>query len=182
MLIVITSFNLYAASPYWVGFGNLTHNFLSAQNDEKGGKKVFEAGPVFLFGASFPFLFTDLYASPAVGYAKFFTKDKTSRSEIILQYHFNQMLFSSLMLRYGFSNYITKISGEGGTLELNNGTSTATFYVPEESKTTYTASLDIGTEFIFSADYAARFQVSVMRFLSSERRRVSHMLTLNYFF
>ncbi len=182
MLIVICTLKTEAASPYWVGIGNLTHNFLSAQNDEKGGKKVFEAGPVFLVGASFPFLFSGMYASPAVGYAKFFTKDQTSRSDIIIQYHLSQLLFPSMMLRYGFSNYITKIGGDGGTLELNNGSSTATFYIPEESKSTFTASMDIGTEFIFSAEYTARLQVSVLRFLSSERRRVSHMLTFNYFF
>lgn len=182
MLIVISSLNLKAASPYWIGFGNLTHNFLSAQNDEKGGKTVFEAGPVFFIGSSFPFIFSNLSLSPAVGYAKFFTKDQTNRSEIILQYHLSQNLFSSFKLRYGLSNYITKIGGKGGNLELNNGNSTATFYVPSESKTTFTASLDLGTELIFSSQYTLRLQASVLRFLSSERRRISHMLTFNYFF
>lgn len=182
LAFVLLHQSAFSASPFWLGAGTLTHNFLTAQNDEKGGTKVFDLAPVVFIGTNIPFFLNGVFFTPALGYAKFFTKDETTRSEIILQYHLTQPLLSSFMLHYGFSNYITSIGGNGGTLQLNNGSSTATFYTPTESKTTFTSSLDLGGEFIFTNEVSARAQVSIMRFLSSERRRVSHLITMNYFF
>lgn len=99
-----------------------------------------------------------------------------------MQYHLSQSLTSYFLFHYGFSNTITKIGGKGGTVQLNNGNNTATFYVPSESKTSFMASLDLGGEVVFTDYLGARFQVSIDRFLSSDRRRISHMLTLNYYY
>lgn len=172
----------HAAGPLWFGVGNLTHNFSSAQNDVKGGTKKLEFGPTVIIGATVPFYFSGSFLSPGIGLAKFFTEDKTSKTEIILQYHINQMLFSSFYLRYGFSNYITMIGGDDKEVELNNGAGTSTFYSPKKTKTAYTSSFDVGGEFIYDSNWTIRAQVSILRFLSSERRRLSHLLTLNYFF
>jgi len=169
------------AGSFWFSVGNVTHNFESAQNDTTGGKKVFEFAPAVFLGARIPFIF-DQNLAPAIGFAKFFTKDNSTKSEIILQYHLAQYLFGGLDFRYGLSNYITTIGGDGSTLTLNNGTGTATFYSPSESKKSYTTSLDIGANFLVSSDFSAGLQFSIMRFLSSERRRVSHILTVDYLF
>jgi hypothetical protein len=83
--------------------------------------------------------------------------------------------------RYGFSNYITKLGGDGSTLTLNNGTGTATFYTPSETKTSYTASADFAADMMFSSVWSARLQFSVMRFLAKSRK-VTDLITLNYFF
>ncbi len=169
------------AGSYWFSLGNITHNFESAQSNTTAGKKVFEFAPVVFLGARIPFFF-DQNLTPAIGFAKFFTKDNTSKSEIILQYHLAQYLFGGLDFRYGFSNYITTISGDGSAITLNNGSGTATFYAPSESKKSYTASLDLGANFLVSSDFSAGLQFSIMRFLSSDRRRVSHILTVDYLF
>lgn len=176
------SFSAFSASSFWVGVGTTTHNFKTAQTDEKGGSKTFEFAPTVIVGSTIPFMFSGFFLSPGIGYAKFSTKDNTKKSEFILQYHVSQQLASLFLLQYGFSNYITKISGDGGSVVLNNGSGTATFYTPGTSQTTYTASVDIGGEFVFSSTISARLQFSIMRFLSSERRRVSHIITANYFF
>jgi hypothetical protein len=179
-LIILTfSSNLFAYT--WLGVGNLTHNFLSAQSDATGGKKVFEVGPAVIIGTDLPFFFTGIYFSPGIGYAKFFPKDSTTKSEIILQYHLNQIIFSGFNLRYGVSNYITKIGGSGGTTILSNGNSTATFYIPSETKTSYTASVDLGADMAMTQSWTLRMQISIPRFLSS-RRKVDHLLTANYLF
>ena len=181
-LILYLPITSFSASPLWIGVGTLTHNFLTAQVDEKSGTKKIELAPTVIIGTTLPFFYSRLFFSPGIGYAKFSTKDKTSKSEIILQYHLSQEIFSSFLMQFGFSNYITKISGDGGTVLLNNGSSYTSFYAPSASHTTYTASLDLGGEFIFNKNISARAQFSIMRFLSSDRRRVSHLLTANYFF
>jgi hypothetical protein len=182
LLLLFTSLNAYSSSPFWAGVGSTTHNFLTAQTDEKGTSKVVEFAPTIIVGFSLPFFSNGLLLTPGFGYAQYFTKDKTTKSEFILQYHLAQQLSSWFYIHYGFSNYMTKIGGEGGDIVLNNGSGTATFYVPSSSKTTYTASVDLGGELLITSNMSTRLQFSLLRFLSSERRRVSHLLTANYFF
>lgn len=177
-----TSFKSYAVSPFWVGLGSTTRNFSTAQKESSGSTVKFALNPTLLIGTTLPFFFSGLYFSPGIGYAKYSTKDSTTRNEIILQYHLSQMLLPNFLLQYGFSNTITKIGGKGGTVVLNNGSSTSTFYIPSETKTSYTASMDIGGELVFTSSLGSRLQFSIDRFLSSKRRRVSHMLTFNYYF
>ena len=171
-----------SSSSFFIGFGNTTRNMHSAQTDGVGGRKYIEAGPTILAGTSFPFIFSGMNFNPAIGYSKYSTSDNTKTSEFVIQYHINQALFSNLNLIYGFSNYLTRISGDGGSTVLNNGNSTATFYVPSSTVTSYTASMDIGSEFIFTNEWSARLQFSIVRFLSSDRRRVNNLITVNYFF
>ncbi len=182
ILLIVMSFNAYSISPLWVGFGSTTRNFSTAQKDEAGKTVKFSFNPTVFVGTSFPFLFSGIYLSPAIGYAKYSTQDSAKRSEIILQYHISQEITSYFLLQYGLSNTLTRISGKGGSVSLNNGTGTATFYTPDTAKTSYMASLDLGGEFIFTQSFGTRLQFSVDRFLNSQSRRVSHFVTINYYF
>lgn len=182
ILLLIVSTECFSYSPFWMGAGTLTHNFLTAQTDISGSKRVVDFAPTVLLGTTIPFWSGRLFLSPAIGYAQFFTEDNSTKREIILQYHVSERLFGNVQMYYGFSNYITTIGGDGSTVTLNNGNSTANFYAASESKTSYTASVDVAPEFIISSNLAFRAQFSIMRFLSSEKRRVSHLLTMTYFF
>lgn len=176
------SLNSYGNSLFWIGMGSTTHNFLTAQVDAIGTTKIIEFAPTVIMGLNIPFIYNGLYLTPGIGYASFTTKDNTSRNEYILQYHFTQELTSWFLFQFGLSNYITKIGGKGGSIDLNNGSGTATFYTPSTTKTSYTASVDLGGELALTNSISTRLQFSILRFLSSERRRVSHLITLNYFF
>lgn len=179
LLITCQSF---AASMVWMGIGTTTQNFLTAQDDTKGGTVYLDVAPTLFAGLNLPFVFAGSNLIPAIGYAHFFTDDNTTKSDLILQLHANQELLTSFYFHYGFSTYMEKIGGDGSNVQLNNGNGTSTFYAPNESITTYTSSLDVGGEYIYDANYTVKMNFSIMRFLSSERRRVGHTLTLNYFF
>ncbi len=182
-LFFITSINLYAANGLWVGAGTVTHNFLSAQTGKSDGKKTIDLYPAVFLGGLFPGFFSGISLAPGIGFAKSLnSKDKTSKSEFILQYHLAQNIFNGVQIHYGFSTFITKISGDGGTTELNNGSSTATFYIPEKSSTSYTSSLDLAGEAFMLYSTSLRLQFSITQFLSSEKRKVSNLLTVNYYF
>lgn len=174
-----------SSSYFWSGFGTVTHNFKKAQTDAAGNSTVtFKFAPTVLVGGSFPFPLIDATNfSFGVGYA-YYSKgdDNSTKNEIILQYHLNYNINSIFNLEYGFSNYITRIGGPGGTKVLNNGTSTATFYIPSETHSSYTAAIDIAAEFALPSNYTLRTQLSLERFLSSDRRTFSHLITLNYIF
>ncbi len=186
-LFIITfllSTNAFCLTPFWVGIGSTTRNFATAQQDNAGGTTKFKFNPTLLVGANLPltFILPGFSFVPAIGYAKYSAIDSTSRNEIILQYHISQEITSFFYLHYGLSNTITKIGGNGSTVTLNNGGSTADFYAPTESKTSYIASLDFAGELVVTTEFGAKLQLSIDRFLSSKRRRVSHMFTLNYYF
>ncbi len=179
---LFTAINSYASSLFWMGIGTTTSNFLTAQVDTKGGTAVLEIAPTVYAGLNFPFVFSGSNLIPAIGYTHFFTDDNTTKSDLILQLHANQELISSFYFNYGFSTHMEKIGGDGSNVLLNNGNGTSTFYAPQNSITTYTSSLDFGGEYIYDANYTFKLNFSIMRFLSSERRRVGHTMTLNYFF
>ncbi len=184
-ILLALSLPAYSLTPYWVGFGSTTRNFSTAQKENSGGTTKFEFNPTLLVGVNLPidFIASGFYFVPAIGYAKYSAIDNAFRNEILLQYHISQEILSSFFyLHYGLSNTITKIGGNGSSVSLNNGNGTTNFYAPSESKTSYIASLDIGGEMIFTTEFGAKLQVSIDRFLSSKRRRVSHMFTLNYYF
>lgn len=182
ILLYVTSYNAFSFSPMWVGVGSTTRNMSTAQSDSNGGTTKFKFNPTLLVGATLPTLFSGYFFSPAIGFGKHSTEDDASRTEILLQYHISQPISSLFVLQYGFSNTITKISGKGGTVSLNNGSSTTSFYTPSASKTSYMASLDLGGEVLFTSTYGAKIQFSLDRFLSSQRRRVSNIITMNYYF
>jgi hypothetical protein len=168
IVLLLLSSECFSYSSFWMGAGTLTHNFLTAQTDTSGSKRVLDFAPTILLGTTIPFWSGRLFLSPAIGYAQFFTEDNSTKREIILQYHISERLFGNVQMYYGFSSYITTIGGDGSTVTLNNGNSTSNFYAPSESKTSYTASLDIAPELIMSSSLAFRAQFSVLRFLSSE--------------
>ncbi len=181
-LTLIVSSHCYSASMVWMGLGTTTQNFLTAQDNIKGGTVYFDVAPTIFAGLNLPFIFAGSNLLPAIGYAHFFTDDNTTKSDLILQLHANQELLTSFYFHYGFSSYMEKIGGDGSDVRLNNGNGYSTFYAPKNSMTTYTSSLDFGGEYIYDANYTFKMNFSIMRFLSSDRRRVGHTMTLNYFF
>lgn len=171
------------ANGFWLGAGTLTHNFLHSQTDKTGKTNKFDFFPIVLAGATWSSPLQGISFSPGIGYAKMLkSKDNTKKSEIVLQYHLSQRIFNGVQFRYGFSTYITKVSGDGGTVQLNNGNSTSTFYVPEKTSTSYTGSLDLGAEAFMLQNISMRLQFSILRFLSSDKRKVTHLLSANYYF
>ncbi len=170
------------AHAFSVGLGTLVPNFLSAQVDKEGGRRVFQFTPTLLVGGHLQ-LWGENFFTPRLGYATYLgEEDKTSKTDILLNYHMGYRFVDHFMLHYGFSTFITKLKGEGGTTTLSNGGGTATFYIPEESKTSYTSSIDVGGELLFGEGWSARADLFITRFLSGDRRKLNYMLSANYFF
>lgn len=164
-----------------LGVGTLVTNFMSAQSGKDGGRKKLELAPTLLIAGNIH-LWAEQYLTPRFAYSTYFNEhDSTSKSNILLSYHMSTKFHETFMLHYGFSTFITKIGGKGGTVDLPNGDSTATFYVPEESRRTYTSSLDVGGEFLSNQHWSVRGDLMISRFLS-DRRKLNYLLTGNFYF
>lgn len=163
-----------------VNGGTMVPHFLSSQANKEGSSTIVALNPFISIDYSFP-LFFDHSFNPEIGYV-FNTdaEDETTHRTIFLGYNLEYPLYDYFFLRYGFSNFITKVGGDGKTVELNNGTSTMTFYTPADSHTSYTSSLNLGVRTVFMEGSSIRFDLNIMRFLSSERRSLGYLLSYNY--
>lgn len=109
---------------------------------------------------------------------------------------------SAFKFLIGPGYFVTKISGDGGTMQLNNGTNgNQTFYLPSETSYASNYTLDIGVEVRFDANKSKsnkrkrknikinttdsigfKAQAHVFSLLNSEKRQWAYTISLNYFF
>jgi hypothetical protein len=83
-------------------------------------------------------------------------------------------------LRLGTSIMWLNQHGSGGRVRMNNGNSTATFYNPEENRSSLNTTLDVGAELLLGA-VAVRLQTYTYGAFRSERRQLSYTLFLSYY-
>ncbi len=91
----------------------------------------------------------------------------------------NQMAF-----RFGIGNFIKRISGKGGTVEIPNGNSTTTARRPGKTVTSYSSTLNLGADYNFNTqlpslgitDLGLRFELFTFRPLSQEYRNYAFNL------
>lgn len=175
-ILFLLSFNSFAL----INLGTYTPNFLGSQTDKEGSTQKFALNPFVSVDYIFRPIF-GYYFNPEIGYVFHLdAEDETTHKTIFLQYNFDVPMSSGYVFRWGFANYMDKIGGDGKTVIQKNGTGTATFYAPSETRTSYTSSLNIGIKKFVNNNYAIRFDTSIMSFLSSEKRGLSYVLSLNY--
>ena len=159
-------------------FGTYVPYFLKSQSDKEAGTTKFALNPFISYDYH---LFTVMSQkfTPEAGFVYHLdAKDNTTHQTIFLLYNFEYNWSSNIDLRYGLGTFLNRISGDGSTLTLNNGSSTSNFYVPSELQTSYTSSLNFGLKLNVSSNWLLRFDTQIMRFASSTRRNFSYLLSV----
>lgn len=85
-----------------------------------------------------------------------------------------------LRLRVGTSLMLANQHGKGGKVELSNGTSTSTFYYPDENRSSINNTLDFGLEARYES-FAVRLQSYIYSVFIEEKRQVSYTLFVSYY-
>lgn len=168
-------------SDFSMGLGNLTHQAGKYASDV-GTVSYFDFRPViaaayrYEFNSEFSFI-------PEIGA----TLPETSEDEtystfysfinLPLAWHYDYFTF-----RFGPGFFFTRISGNGGTLKLQNGNSTDEFPVPSGTATTRNLTWNLGLQAAFDKEWSARFDLSILKLFVSEKRALNHLLTINYHF
>ena len=179
---------LISSNAHAVGLGLGTYMPASNryQNQPDGSRDGFQLNPYVSLSTKWNF-FNNHYIAPEIGMA-FHTKteDEYSKRTVVILWHMAYRLSESFYLRYGFGTFWTRISGDGEEVVLPNGSSTATFYAPSESATTYNTSTDIGLEYqiggneFSSTSYSLRGDLMLVQPLDSDERSFSYLLSLVY--
>ncbi len=175
LLLTQTSFALVSAGGY-VPFG------LSTQKETTGSKNTLSFDPMVGVNTIFATPFTGHLFLPEFAMAFHGTgQDGYKKSTMFFLLDFGYQLRAQTILRYGVGTVLTRISGDGGTVNLLNGNTPTDFYAPNEARTSWNTTVDLGIEHSFSSDYALRFQTYIFSMFDAEARKLSYSLNLVYY-
>lgn len=163
------------------GFG--LHNsfpFSTVRNDS-GSKDLFAVTPALMVNARLinnKWLFL-----PEFDFIPFFSRPNNykkviTRLGLIGGYFYRD----NIELRGGVSFFRTTLSGDGGTAVMENGTSTATYYLPKDANESYNTTVDIGGEYSFKEHYSVRSDWNIYQIFSSDKRKISFTISGHYKF
>jgi hypothetical protein len=129
-------FTLNATANY-VGIENNFRTIGKIQTDDQGSTNFMEFSPGVVMASSLPMPYlnnTWFYPSAAIFFPERSEDDLYSKWTAELNFHLLNPITDSFDIIYGGTYLMNLIVGAGGTSVQNNGTSSSTYYVPEESK------------------------------------------------
>jgi hypothetical protein len=177
---------IFLTQPVWarrhafVGF----HRTLKDTQNSKGKVEDKPLSPTVGLGYNFNLFNTGLGFSPQVGYIH---TDQTANDSFgkqkIHSFFLNwdllwiSSLSNNLAFRFGLGTFIKRIRGEGGTVEIPNGSGTDQARRPSGTVTSYSSTFNLGADYNFGLsagewidDAGLRFELYTFRPLSSENR------------
>jgi hypothetical protein len=161
--------------------GTFVPYFNKVQVNTSGETKTFELTPYLGISTQLN-MSGPHYFVPELGYAHYLENaKKTQKSVFFLRYDFSYILSQKFILRYGLTNHWMRISGDGGTVTLRNGSRYTAFKAPSETKTSYFTTLDVGGEFFIKQNLSVRLDLNMMSFQNMENSGFNYLLTLNFY-
>lgn len=179
----MTSFSFSAsAMKLNAGIGGYSPFSFTTQTDSDGGKSLLRVKPTLFLGGLFEAPLNHFFA-PEFGMVLHGSgEDNYSKSTYYLLTDLVYPLTAEFVLRYGYGLFMTRISGDGEEVLLNNGSSYSTFYTAGEAVTSYNSTINLGLEFVVRSDATFRLQTFVFQPFSSIDREVSYMFSYAFFF
>ena len=171
-----------------LGVGSLSPYLGKMQTDEKGGSNGLDFNPMLLVGAPFDIKWKYWpHFSPELGIGI----PGHGESEHISKWHyFIQGVFwyqlHSWRFRLGAGFAMTRISSDGGTIDMPDGNSTTTFFLPPTSSTSRNVIVPFGVEYHLENRLFFRIDGQLYNSLSSDKRATSvifsvhHPFTINW--
>ena len=173
--------------PITLNLGSHTEFFGAVQNDSSGGMRKWELAPIIGVGTrlklpldSFTFLPEFNWVLPRdAGTSKIMKNLFMFRGDI----GYNPVDW--FRLRVGSSLLLANQHGQGGSTNMNNGNSTAKFYYPDENRTSWNNTLDLGVEllplfFEEPQNWSLRLQTYTYSVFREDRRQVSYSVFWTY--
>lgn len=154
----------------------------STQKETTGSRDTFSFSPMVSVNGVFATPFYGQLFLPELAFV-FHNEDQDgySKRTMLFLFDFGHQISQGLLLRYGLGTALTRINGEGGTVELLNGGVPDTYYQPNQSSTSWNTTVNLGLENAFDANYAVRFQTYWFSIFNGEARKASYSLNLVYY-
>ncbi|MGE0631814.1 MAG: hypothetical protein AB7O96_05375 [Pseudobdellovibrionaceae bacterium] len=189
ILFVSSVGHAFSKQAFGTGLGFYSQNFLNETAAKNSGETGFMGTTNFLFNVKYDIEITsDWFFSPELGHTLLprDTSDKMAKVTIThLVFPFGQNISNSGSGTWdwyagpGLIRY--SIKGEGGTVRLNNGTSTSIFAKPGRNVTIQKVTTNIGSSYTYES---SRFGLDLIieNLMSTAKRSQSFMLSYAYQF
>ena len=121
----------------YIGIENNFRTIGKIQTDDQGSTNFMEFSPGIVFATSIPApLLTNtwFYPTASIFFPKGSEDELYTKWTAELNFHLLTPITNSFDFIYGTTYLMNLIVGAGGTSVQNNGTSSSTYYVPEESR------------------------------------------------
>lgn len=182
LLLLFVAFLSLSSAQALVSVGGYVPFGPSTQKETTGSKNTFSFDPMVSVNSIFPTPFYGQLFLPEFGLVFHGEgEDGYSKTTMLFLFDFGYEVMPSYLLRYGVGTVITRISGDGGTVQLLNGGSPDTYYQPNEASSSWNTTLNLGLEHSFMQNYALRFQTYWFSLLDAESRKGSYSINLIYY-
>lgn len=181
---ILLTLRSFSASAYDVNLsvGNLCEYVGKIQTDDIGSMNVCTFKPYLATAIDYS-VTSDIIVSPEIG----FSLPKHGRDENIDEMNLfllanGKYKFSNFHLIAGVGIFLTRIAGNGGTEELNNGTSTSSFPLPDSTSYSSNTILNFGLGATFYSSWSADLHTYIFNAISKDDRAFSVAINGTYHF
>lgn len=165
----------------YFNLGAHTEFFNAVQNDDSGGLRQFDTAPTIGAGIGMPV--SDSWSFlPEFNWVLPQTYEDSNIMANLFMLRADMVWdpIEWIRLRAGTSLMWSNQQGKGGRATMNNGNGTATFYYPDENRSSLNNTLDFGAEGRWD-EWAVRLQTYTYSVFIKERRQISYTLFLTYY-
>lgn len=168
-----------ASLPISLNLGSHTEFVGFIQKNKEGGRNLFDFNPTIGLGTEislsddFSFLPEINWVLPLNG------PKKLIKNLFMLRGDFSYNL-THFRFRGGTSIMWQNMHGQGGSVEMNNGNDTSTFFYPNENHSSLNNTLDFGIEYLTSSPFSLRVQSYIYSPFKEEKRQLSYTLFVTY--
>lgn len=165
-----------------VGAGYLSHNAGTAATNASTGKKPIMAETYSQISLNAKFAIDENWSiSPLLLLAypnKKSAENKETTTVDYLTIKTNRNFGYGIDGHFGLGVLYYQIKGEGGTVDLPNGSGTSTFGIPSQTRTSSLIAWDFGTAYQYEI-YRAELSLIFTEIMSNTRRAVSPVITFS---
>ena len=151
LFFVSLSESAFAIKLYGGVGGYSPFNF-NTQTESDGGKSPLRVKPAIFFAGLFEIPLNHHFASEVGWVLNGSGEDEYSKNTFFILTDFIYPLSLEFVLRYGYGLFMTRISGDGEEIYLNNGNGSSPFYTAGEASTSYNSTINLGFEFVVRVD------------------------------
>lgn len=186
---MVLSAKAKTTDPYWAtlrainfNLGAHTEFYNGIQKDTSGGMRKFDLAPTIGMGMDFSLPYESFRLLPEINWVlpQFNDNSKIMKNTFMFRIDAGYRPRDWLQLRLGTSLMLLNQQGRGGSTTMNNGTSTSTFYYPDENRSSWNNTFDVGVETIWE-NWALRLQTYTYSLFEEKKRQLSYTLFITYY-
>ena len=185
ILLLFSSYPIIIKAAWTIGVENYSRHIGKIQTDDLGSSNFLEFNPGIGLGKTFRFpqyMAIKFFPSATIFFPESTPDNLLNKITGEFNFHFIYDMSKHFYVLFGTSYQLIFLSGSGGTVALDNGNSTASYYVPASSEFANYIVPEIGLGISLTANTSFGANLIIHQILNSQRRTFSFSFNFNYWF